>query len=731
MKYLVSVAMLAILAGPGLAYVDSSATLGKVIQDATTITVLRVDKVSAEKRVVLFKKVADLKGASPADEARHALGDGSHPREPRAILELAEPGATAVCFQNGKSALVCLGRYWYEVAAAEAPWWSLTYGRAELSLAYFGSSERLAQLLPGILRGETVVITAVAHSVNDFWAHGDVLNKKVLGGGGNPIWRIKASLQMPHLSYQVSKDPQLLVGFGAGGLEDVPPLLKLLASPDTAVRRGAAVELGLIGRHARDALPSLQPALKDSDFMVRIAVAEAILRIDPKQPAALPVLLDAVKHSDLVVRRQSLQALARIGAQAKSAVPELVKALKDPDAGVRWAAADALAHVGPEAKAAVPALVEALKDPSIRPIAIDALGGIGAEAKVAAGPLAELCQDQNVTVKRTAAMALARIGGTEARPAVPVFIEMLKGHDARLRWDAMLYLAGMGREAKEAVPALAELAKADGVAACCLAQVGGPEAAPAIPMLIQLLSSGEWDTSYALVEIGPAIVDPLLDAARNLGHWKARSFAANALAKVIAQDAKLVPKLTARLKTADANTRMTVLNVLSELGEKGKPAVPAVVGVLKDPEVWVRVTACWTLIALQDGKSALPVLEKESRSADTWVRRSTTQALTALAAKDIAPILQDRLKDGDGGVRVVSAAGLVQLGGLEAKDALPILQPALKDPDAWTRQHAAIYLGQLGPAAKPALPALGELLNDPADEVRKAAAEAIKQVGAN
>jgi hypothetical protein len=62
---------LAVLLGlPGAragAYVDhmSGFTLGCVIEHSPTIVVLEVEKVSLEKRVIVFKKVADLKGKHP------------------------------------------------------------------------------------------------------------------------------------------------------------------------------------------------------------------------------------------------------------------------------------------------------------------------------------------------------------------------------------------------------------------------------------------------------------------------------------------------------------------------------------------------------------------------------------------------------------------------------------------------------------------------------------------
>src|SRR5437016_4629133 len=96
---LVAVAVLA-WPRPAPAYIDHFGlyTLRFVIEQSTTITVLRVDKVNREKRVIVFAKVADLKGKTPEGEIRHQITDGFRPREPHLVMNWAEPGQLAVAF---------------------------------------------------------------------------------------------------------------------------------------------------------------------------------------------------------------------------------------------------------------------------------------------------------------------------------------------------------------------------------------------------------------------------------------------------------------------------------------------------------------------------------------------------------------------------------------------------------------------------------------------------------
>src|SRR5437763_391467 len=84
--------LLALPAGAAHAYVDISPTLGYLIKDATTITVLDIDKLSGEKKVIVCKKVFDLKGETPDGPVRHQIAGGFHPREPHIVLDWAEVG---------------------------------------------------------------------------------------------------------------------------------------------------------------------------------------------------------------------------------------------------------------------------------------------------------------------------------------------------------------------------------------------------------------------------------------------------------------------------------------------------------------------------------------------------------------------------------------------------------------------------------------------------------------
>src|SRR5437763_5229832 len=87
-----------LLATPAWGYLGTLQPLGQVARDARQIVVLRVDRVSREKKVILYSKVADLKGTHPGTEVKHHVAGNEDARESEAILHWAEPGNLALFF---------------------------------------------------------------------------------------------------------------------------------------------------------------------------------------------------------------------------------------------------------------------------------------------------------------------------------------------------------------------------------------------------------------------------------------------------------------------------------------------------------------------------------------------------------------------------------------------------------------------------------------------------------
>ena len=98
-----------------------------------------------------------------------------------------------------------------------------------------------------------------------------------------------------------------------------------------------------------------------------------------------------------------------------------------------------------ELKALIPFFIEELENnsPASAGAAI-ALGKLGPEAKPALPVLIERIDDGNRYTQREVILAIAKIGGPEARKAVPKTKEQLKNPDKRVQWVAKKTLRNLG-----------------------------------------------------------------------------------------------------------------------------------------------------------------------------------------------------------------------------------------------------------------------------------------------
>lgn len=586
------------------AYIDTCPSLGTVVASSTSIVILQVDKVSVEKRVVIYKKIADLKGKHPAEQIKHQITDGGHPREPKGILDWARPGRIAIGFFNDKASLTFIGRQWYESAAGEPPWWTMTRGCPEMLYSYAGTVERLRQVSLDMIAGKEVVVPAVSYAGTASQGGFGMAIHYRSSLRGLPLCRLRASLKLT--SYR----PEQLVGPNGGTEADVPGLLEALVRSEGARRADAAEELGRIGPPAKAAVPELVKSLQDRDADVRLAAAGALASIDPGNPAILPALEGELKAGP-DQRKSTAEILGDLGAVG---VPGLSGALKDPDAGVRWAAAESLGRIGPAAKSAVPALAAALEDKEIRSIVADALAGIGPEAKPAVPGLVQIVRNEKEpSLRYTAGVALVRIDKSSAGPAAPILAEALRNPDGRFRHDAVMLLVAIGPAGKEATPVLTEMLLKDKqsyarqLAAHSLGYVRDPRAVPA------LLEAFEKDPEVgvrntAVISLGLMGPDamtavPGLEARLKDADVGTRIVSAEALWRINKDAKKAVPVLVEGLQ--DKNDYMVGLasGVLGRMGADAKGAVPGLIGLLKSPREPVRRTAVHLLKSI-DPKAA-------------------------------------------------------------------------------------------------------------------------------
>lgn len=576
------------------AFIDFSPTLGKVISQSDHIVVLEVDKVNREKQVIIFKRIAELKGKDSPEVMKQQITDGFHPRQSRTILDWAEPGEIAVCLQSGRQSLTYIGGYWYHSAALEGPWWTMTTGRRDMAYAYFGSVAKLRDHVAAIVAGREVVVTALKFDViglppdSGKWIHRKierwavleaVSSGRLMRGKEWPVWRIKAGLKLPDYTYglvgdSLTKDAKHIVGDGPASPEDVPVLTRALKHEDPLTRRDAAEDLGLIGAPAVNAVPVLQKLTEqDADPLCRIAAAKAIASIDRKNETAIPLLIKALQDKTGTVRKRAAESLGDLGPGAKSAVIDLVKAVKDSDPTVSWAAVDALGQIGPDAESAVPALIEALKKASTGGAAADALGQIGRKAE-AAVPSLEQALSGDVTVRWAAAVSLVRIGGAGARPGVR-FLLRPDGVPGRSMNDASQILTAPSTW--ETLPELIEAART-----------------PSLRDAAALISGNV--AMYIPKERIPAGVTKLLQdkdpGVRCVAAWFLYGARALELKSALGV-------LQETLKSSDPWSRRQAIQFLGKLGPQSRDAVPALTAALEDKDQGVREAAIQALESVQ------------------------------------------------------------------------------------------------------------------------------------
>jgi HEAT repeat protein len=355
-----------------------------------------------------------------------------------------------------------------------------------------------------------------------------------------------------------------------------------LADPRPTVRRSAAFALGRIGGDALIVAPELAACLRDADASVRAMAAEALGEIveglhggglSVWEAAAGPLEKALASDADPRVRAAAAYALGAFGERAGSLTATLRAALHDPDARVRRGAVRATGRLGEGAGDVIKDVCDLLKDadPLVRRDAVTALGSLGSPtARPAVRPLLTLAKsERDGVVLRAALDKLVSLVSADDRSAAIDLYPVLRGDDPEAARSAAFVLANMGGpDAAPAVPVLRQtLHEGDeGLQALAAAALGtmDREAAPAVPDLARALAESKSaavrrNAALALARVGPMAREalPLLINALAASEVREiRAFAAEAIMKIgsPANDAA-VPALL-RIVEADADPQM-------------------------------------------------------------------------------------------------------------------------------------------------------------------------------
>jgi hypothetical protein len=166
LRTLAVVCLLAAWPRPAAAYIKyPPTTLGDLCRQSNHIYVLRVEKVSAERGMILFTPVRQLKALEPLPDgalARHVIAPDANGG--KVILDRAAEGKTAIMFAKMQDvkAHVYIDGYWYSVLyEAKANCWVSANGEPLLLTRYCGTVDQLGDAVTKILRGEEVVVPAM------------------------------------------------------------------------------------------------------------------------------------------------------------------------------------------------------------------------------------------------------------------------------------------------------------------------------------------------------------------------------------------------------------------------------------------------------------------------------------------------------------------------------------------------------------------------------------------
>jgi len=270
--------------------------------------------------------------------------------------------------------------------------------------------------------------------------------------------------------------------------EEFRAALSQLDSPDSAVRVGAADQIGLRGStFRREASEKLRALLRgDSVATVRASAGRAIGRLGLRD--ALPDLITALADADTSVRIVAAAALWRLPDPA--AVPALVTGLRDSDPSVRQWCALAVG-VTEDARAAAP-LTQALSDTvsEVRLEAVRSLARIG--DPVGMEPLTRVAMDdrESLETRLEAVNALASVQSPDKANAL---VRLLDVSNQDVRAQVVRALGQVGDAL--VIPPLRRLAGTSRgrsigqVIREAIAQIEARGSAPAVPPATQSANS--------------------------------------------------------------------------------------------------------------------------------------------------------------------------------------------------------------------------------------------------
>jgi HEAT repeat protein len=406
---------------------------------------------------------------------------------------------------------------------------------------------------------------------------------------------------------------QSFQNIGGDGKDAAPALLEILQNdPEPNLKQQALYALQNVGGDPKLMLPGLKKMIEDKDASLRLTALQIIWRYGPD---AIELIVKCFDDKDENVRQNATWVLQQVQGDLKPALPKIRELVKSKNQQVRIGAVALLSRCGDDAADDLLALLKN-GDDQVRWQAVYGLRNMQKSAKKLLPTLTAMVKDEkNNDTRAFAAQAMAQLGPD----AMPTLFELLKNEkEESVKAAAIQGLWTAGQVPKEAIPYLIEALKDKGVqvrsnACTALGQIGqDKEAKKAIPALAEVVQK---------------------DKEQNVRHQAIYALGS------MAPDS--LPAMAGCLKVDDANVRMVVLNYLSSYNHHKKEAVPGLILCLKDGNANVRQQACYALG--QIGKDAVDALEPLNMLLkDT---NPNVQSAAQNAINQIGPKKKDEKKD--------------------------------------------------------------------------------------
>jgi HEAT repeat protein len=348
-------------------------------------------------------------------------------------------------------------------------------------------------------------------------------------------------------------------------------------------------------------------------------------------------------------------------------------------------------------------------------------------------------------------------------PPMPVLLAWLRSEDSDARVEAARELNRMGREAREAIPALVEASRrrfserTRMAALTTLCLLDCPEATTRIREMIEDVggrSSSSWTDLRQLGDVGHQcylnlILEPRCQVV--------------ALSLLERRLGEVLPVLLAGLDNTDPALRQSAALGLTRLGgDWSKAALPRLLKALDDRDQAVRLHAAWAVWLLEEKpERVMPHLCSALRHDDTAIRLASANYLMQMESRAAAaaPGLVEALGDSDLLVadraeraltsigtpaltdlllgmragndrRRRAALGVLRAIATKSEEVVPALMPLLDDEDLLLRVHTARMVASLDPARRPAaVSALIGALIDRRSNAARIAIESLADLG--